>query len=184
MAATGRGRAEPLEDDTREDCPDQTALDGRGRSRRLGRVRAEPTPAALNEIVVAHPDAWDDRRLVLDLRACPGRRVLVLGNHDLLHRRGTVPSSGFEVEFLTDRRGALGACGFEVQFLAALLDTNPPLALTHAPVARVPVGAINVHGHLHGTGTPASRRLDVSVERTDYAPVRLDEVLELARGCG
>ena len=121
---------------------------------------------------------------MLDLRACPGRPVLILGNHDLLHRWGTVPSSGFAVEFLTDRRGALGACGFEVQFLAALLDTNPPLALTHAPVARVPVGAINVHGHLHGTGTPASRRLDVSVERTGYAPVRLDEVLELARGCG
>ena len=28
VAATGRGRAEPLEDDTRDDCPDQTALDG------------------------------------------------------------------------------------------------------------------------------------------------------------
>ena len=31
---------------------------------------------------VAHPDAWRDPRLMLDLRGCPGHRVLVLGNHD------------------------------------------------------------------------------------------------------
>ena len=31
---------------------------------------------------VGHPDAWRDRRLVVDVRDCPGRRLLVLGNHD------------------------------------------------------------------------------------------------------
>ena len=36
---------------------------------------------------VAHPDAWRDRRLVLDIRDCPGKRVLVLGNHDLFTQR-------------------------------------------------------------------------------------------------
>ena len=45
------------------------------------RVRSDDTIICLGD--VAHPDAWRDRRLVLDIRDCPGKRVLVLGNHDL-----------------------------------------------------------------------------------------------------
>ena len=33
---------------------------------------------------VAHPDAWRDDRLVLDLAECPDERLLVLGNHSAL----------------------------------------------------------------------------------------------------
>ncbi len=43
-------------------------------------VRADETIICLGD--VAHPDAWRDRRLVADIRSCPGRRLLVLGNHD------------------------------------------------------------------------------------------------------
>ena len=31
---------------------------------------------------VAHPDPWRNQRLVRDVRNCPGKRLLVLGNHD------------------------------------------------------------------------------------------------------
>ena len=44
------------------------------------RVHADDTIICLGD--VAHPEAWRDRRLVLDVRNCPGERVLVLGNHD------------------------------------------------------------------------------------------------------
>ena len=79
---------------------------------------------------VAHPDAWDDRRLVLDIQNCPGERVLILGNHDL-------------------DREALREAGFTTQYSLALCATDPPLVLSHYPLHHLPVGAMNVHGHLH-----------------------------------
>ena len=63
---------------------------------------------------VAHPDAWRDRRLVLDLRACPGERILILGDHD------------------TDLR-ALAEAGFATQHRQALSEAEPTLALSHEP---------------------------------------------------
>ena len=125
------------------------------------RVRPGDTIICLGD--VAHPDAWRDRRLVLDVRNCPGRRVLILGNHDV-----------GDTEALRD-------AGFPEQHAAALCATEPPLALTHMPLRRVPPTAINVHGHLHGAPAPSPRHLNLSVERIDYAPVRLDQVLQQVR---
>ena len=127
------------------------------------RVGPDDTILCLGD--VAHPDAWRDPRLVLDVRACPGRRVLVLGNHDLGHRQD------------------LRDVGFVEQHLAVLCDTDPVLALTHMPLRRVPLGAVNVHGHVHGgrsAAAPTARHLNAVVDRTDFAPVSLAEVLELA----
>ena len=41
---------------------------------------------------VAHPDACDARYL-LDIRNCPGQRVLILGNHDV--DREALRAAGF-----------------------------------------------------------------------------------------
>ena len=71
----------------------------------------------------------------------------------------------------------LREAGFTEQCAAALCATEPPLALTHVPLRRVPPTAINVHGHLHGAPPPSPRHYNVSVERTEYAPVRLDRLL-------
>ena len=38
-----------------------------------------------------------------------------------------------------------------------------------------------MHGHLHGKPAPTARHVNVSVEQTDYTPVRLDQVLERFR---
>ncbi len=112
---------------------------------------------------VAHPDAWRRRRTLLDLRNCPGHRLLVLGNHDVLN-----------TEHLRD-------AGFEDQYPAALCATDPRLALTHMPLREPPPGAVNVHGHLHDRDAPSERHFNVSVERTNYAPVRLDGLIEIWR---
>ena len=45
------------------------------------RVGAGNTVICLGD--VAHPDAWRDDRLVLDLAECPGERLLVLGNGEM-----------------------------------------------------------------------------------------------------
>ena len=123
------------------------------------RVGAGDTVICLGD--VAHPEAWRDNCLVLDLAECPGDRLLVLGNHDR-----DVP--------------ALRRAGFHKTCRTALCATDPPLVLTHIPLLKVPAGAVNVHGHLHRAAGPTNRHVNVSVEHTDYAPVGLTYVLELA----
>ena len=128
--------------------------------------------------VVSHRDTLADEALVEEIRSCPGQRVLVIGNHDL------------------DNLEALRNAGFEKQYWGAVCDTDPPLVLTHEPhtVKNIPPGTVHVHGHhhIHKDEVPAvkgmwrcwtapSRRINVVVELTDYAPVRLSDVVTVAR---
>lgn len=92
----------------------------------------------------------------------PGRKWLVLGNHDVdpVNRR-----------FEADRRD-----------VALYADGEPPLLLTHVPLRDVPAGAVNVHGHLHLQEPPTEdRHLSVCVEQLNYRPVRLSDIRRLAR---
>ena len=50
-------------------------------------LRLRPAPSE-----VAHPDAWDDRRL-LDIRNRPGERAFIVGNHDV--DREALRAAGF-----------------------------------------------------------------------------------------
>ena len=75
----------------------------------------------------------------------------------------------------------LHEAGFGSMCIAALCATDPPLALSHLPLQRVPPTTINVRGHIHAGEAPSQHHFNVSVERTDYAPVGLTWVLEQAR---
>ena len=65
--------------------------------------------------------------------------------------------------------------------VAALYASDPPLALGHLPVRRVPPTAVNVHGHTYAGEAPSQRHFNVSVKRTDDAPVSLTWVLKRVR---
>ena len=93
----------------------------------------------------------------------PGERVLILGNHD------------------TDLR-ALAEAGFATQHRQALYEAEPTLALSHEPLAAVPVGAVNVHGHQHDGTEPTHRHVNVAVERWNYEPVPMATVAARALG--
>ena len=99
---------------------------------------------------------------MLDVRDCPGKRILVLGNHDR-------------------DRDALRKVGFTKQYSLALCATDPPLTLSHIPLRRVPPTAVNVHGHLHEGAEPTGRHINVAIEQIDYSPVGLTWVLDEAR---
>lgn len=110
---------------------------------------------------VAHPDAFRDRRLTADLRACPGERILVRGNHDTNCR-------------------ALENAGFTVQHRYALHGADPPLARSHEPLQRVPVGTVNAHAHLH-EGIEATRRhVNLTVEKRGYQTLPMAAVCAAA----
>lgn len=107
-------------------------------------------------------------------RSLPGHKRLIPGNHDHLKPRWYVEA------------------GFEKIRGAHLLDN---LFLTHVPVhpSSIPRRAIgNVHGHTHQQpdiwpvrredGTVAAW-LNVSVERTGYEPIPVEEAKRLLEAC-
>ena len=90
-------------------------------------------------------------------RSLPGHKRLIAGNHDHLKPKWYVDA------------------GFEKIRGAHLLDN---LFLTHVPVhpRSIPHRALgNVHGHTHQQPDLGPRYLNVSVERTAYEPIPLEE---------
>ena len=58
---------------------------------------------------------------------------------------------------------------------------DPPLLLTHVPLLQVPVGCVNVHGHVHQKESPTrNRHINVSVEQLNYRPAGLCDIRRLA----
>ena len=108
---------------------------------------------------VAHGEAFEDEDFDARVRACPGRRLLVLGYHDL------------------EWRDELSSLRFEDQVTAAITATDPPIALTHVPLSRIPPGTAHAFIHLHGMGAGAPRRRDVGVDVIGLAPLRLARLL-------
>lgn len=98
------------------------------------------------------------------IRVSRGRaKHLVVGNHDLTGS------------------GVLRVDGFDDICSALTVDADPPLAFTHMPLADVPAGVVNVHGHTHDEPPRRSRHINVSVEQLDYRPVDLGRIKALAR---
>ena len=98
------------------------------------------------------------------LRRAPGRKILVIGNHEI-NRIGCVDIEGFDEIHMT-----LYASG------------TPPLLLTHMPLYKVPEGCVNVHGHIHNERAPSwTEHINVSVEQLRYRPRPWKAIRELAK---
>ena len=95
------------------------------------------------------------------LRTAPGRRLLIVGNHEF---DGTV---GGDLD------------GFDEVFSAVYVPGSPELLLTHVPLRHVPEGCVNVHGHLHLRSPPGTRHINVAVEQVLYQPKPLTAVRRL-----
>lgn len=124
-------------------------------------VGAADTIVCLGDVTVGPPvPGLDDT-----LAALPGDKLLVVGNHEFDHGREAPKDYGFEAVHPT-----------------LVVDSDPALLLTHEPLGTVPAGHVNVHGHLHGSIGPVSRRhLNVNVEQIGYRPVRVSALIETAK---
>ena len=96
------------------------------------------------------------------LRAAPGRKILVVGNHE------------FDGTF----DGHLD--GFDEVFSSVYVPGNPDLLLTHVPLRHVPEGCVNVHGHRHLWKPSGTRHINVVVEQVRYRPRSLTAIRRLA----
>ena len=104
-------------------------------------------------------DATWERVLV-----APGRhKHLIIGNHDV-----TGP-------------GEVREQGFDDVWSVMVSAGASPLVWTHYPLAEVPEGHVNVHGHRHGAPPGRSPHISVAVEQIEYEPVRLDRLRRLAQ---
>lgn len=120
-----------------------------------------------DDIVLCLGDvSFDDAAYTQEwLAACPGRKYLILGNHDIdrAHKIQSLPNLGFE---------GIGEC-------LVLPHQNQLLWFTHYPIARhrLPHNVVNVHGHTHQHRIDGPY-LNVCVEHLDYTPQRLAVLLE------
>lgn len=113
------------------------------------------------------------KKSIATVGRCNGRKVLLRGNHDIFKLKDYTP-------YFEDVR-------------AYKIYPAHGLICSHIPVHPCQFGGrfrLNVHGHthagfvrdnLHVMPHPDPRYINVSVERTNYTPVNLDEILERAQ---
>ena len=102
-----------------------------------------------NDLVYVLGDAAFTLEGLETLRALPGRKILVRGNHDCLHVQMYL--SVFE-----DIHG---------------ITKYKKVWLTHAPIHPDELrGRKNIHGHVHWATIPDDRYINVSAEVIDYTP--------------
>lgn len=102
------------------------------------------------------------------LRSLPGKKILVIGNHDFNHK--TYEFYDFEDVFDV----------ITVAFtMPKKLDgVDYDVVVTHYPLLNVlPPNTINVHGHTHGR-PPEQGNVNMSVEFNGYIPVCINGSLE------
>lgn len=101
-----------------------------------------------------------------------GNIILIRGNHD-----------GKSVKFYEE-------VGFKVLNHAPIILDEYKLILSHVPVPDnlIKKGYINLHGHIHNKklnddypkkNFSENNHINLSVEVTNYKPVRIEEILEL-----
>ena len=121
-------------------------------------VRDHDAVICLGDITMGRPT----ERLIDRLQRRPGRKILVVGNHDNT--------------FLHCLRPA-----FDELASCAHLPGEPDLLFTHVPLDAVPDGCVNVHGHLHQKTSVDKRRINVCVEQTEYQLIPMADLRRLAR---
>ena len=128
------------------------------------RAAVGPGDTVLNGGDVALPGALGGMRRTA-VREAPGRKLLVVGNHDF-----------------NPRSGLLDAADHDAWTGVLVIETDPPIVMTHVPLDVVPPGWVNVHGHLHNHAPPGDTpHINVCIEHTDYRPLRLESLAELAK---
>ena len=125
-------------------------------------VGADHVIIVAGDVMLGSPQEKPER--IRRITEAPGYKVLVYGNHD------------------QNGRGGVATDGFDAAFFAMKLGGDPVIALTHIPLAHVPNGMVNVHGHTHQhQAAGATRHINISVEQLEYRPRLLTEIQLLAR---
>lgn len=91
-----------------------------------------------------------------------GKKRLIVGNHDTIYGKGNVLQKYFQ----------------KIYMWRVFREFN--MTLTHVPIHNSSFrgGDYNVHGHIHYQDSPTDRHINVCVEKTDYMPIHIEEVIK------
>ena len=92
-----------------------------------------------------------ERERLARVRAMPGRKLLVRGNHDF------------------GRNGRPADTGSDATWMALVITGNPTLVVTHIAMNEVPDGTVNLYGHVHNNEPlREGPYVNICVEHTEY----------------
>jgi calcineurin-like phosphoesterase family protein len=108
----------------------------------------------LGDVYFGPDDAADDI-----LSRLNGKKRLIVGNHDEIKSR--VLQKHFQ------------------KMMLWRLFKEHDILLTHVPIhqSEIRKAKYNVHGHIHQNDAPSSSHINVSVEKTGYRPILLDDIV-------
>jgi calcineurin-like phosphoesterase family protein len=91
-----------------------------------------------------------------------GKKRLIVGNHDVIYGKGNVLQKHFQKIYMWRLFKEFNMC------------------LTHVPIHENNFRKVeyNVHGHIHQNDSSGPKYINVSVEKTDYTPVNIEEVIK------
>lgn len=109
--------------------------------------------APSDDLIVAGDFAWNPKEFKRRAEQIECRHVVFLkGNHDYKQK--------------------------QLQYMVMKRYNHQKLLICHYPLATIPPGFINVHGHSHGMLIPWANRIDVGVDIWNYMPVSFDQLME------
>lgn len=110
----------------------------------------------------------DIEEVIKLLKPLPGKKVLVLGNHDFDKNQGI-----FRNYHVFDNITI--AFSFQKEFN----EEQYNIIVSHYPIAAnaLPEKTINIHGHIH-QHLPGEKNINMSVEHTAFSPVNMDYAIE------
>lgn len=111
-------------------------------------------------------DVVINRRCLPTLSRLNGRIVLIKGNHDIFRLKDYLP-------YFDDIRAYV---------VGHTKEKKHKYILSHIPIHEESLGrfGINIHGHLHYREVEDPRYVCVSVERTNFTPIELEQALDEA----
>jgi len=91
-----------------------------------------------------------------------GKKRLVVGNHDTIYGKGNVLQKHFQKIYMWRLFKEFNMC------------------LTHVPIHESSFRKVeyNVHGHIHEKKSPTKQHICVCVEKTNYTPVNIEDVIK------
>lgn len=102
---------------------------------------------------------YDEEKLTSLLSRLNGRKVLILGNHDINHNTKFWRNVGFEEVYC-----------YPIIYKGFYILSHEPLYLNdHMPY-------VNLHGHIHSKKYDSTQYVNLSVEVINYTPVLFDDI--------